>query len=396
MRPDAYYLKALAMGIPALLLGLQLSGWIGFIRVIRDGHADFRNLYTAGYMLRTGHAKELYRHEAQKRFQDEAVSHEQIAIPFLRPAYQALLFAPFSWLSFRKAYLLLLVFNLGLLGISYRLLRAHTSHLRELWAGLPLGMFLFLPIGAALMQGQDSILLLAILSCALVALDGGREGMAGAIVALGLFKFQLVIPIALLFLLWRRWQFIAGFSIAGIALAGLSIGIAGWTQSEEYAASLLNLGASSSLSSGLPLPVDHMANLHGLVTGIFGRKSFARPLLLVGVVAMVVVAGVRRRSGGEALAIAVSVATVISHYLFIHDMSLLLIPIVWALDRLLRRELDSGDRIRTCIVAVMFTSPALMSFAPGSFYLVAIPGIVFAVMMATVRASGEHDFGETV
>ena len=65
-----YYLKALVIGIPAIVLGLQISGWIGFLPVIRDGHADFRNLYTAGYMVRSGHGHDLYTYSEQKKFQD--------------------------------------------------------------------------------------------------------------------------------------------------------------------------------------------------------------------------------------------------------------------------------------------------------------------------------------
>src|SRR5437773_7577505 len=73
-----YYVKALTLGIPAILIGIQLAGWVGFFRVIVDGHADFRQLYIAGYMVRTGHSHQLYDYNAQKRFQDALVSQEQI------------------------------------------------------------------------------------------------------------------------------------------------------------------------------------------------------------------------------------------------------------------------------------------------------------------------------
>src|SRR5262245_35186262 len=89
-----YYVRALAMGIPAMMLGLQISMWVFLIPAILDGHSDFRQLYAAAYMVRTGHAGQLYDYESQKAFQDSLVSQAEIALPFVRPAYQALLFAP--------------------------------------------------------------------------------------------------------------------------------------------------------------------------------------------------------------------------------------------------------------------------------------------------------------
>src|SRR5712692_8010920 len=146
-----FYVKGLALGIPAILLGLQISGWIFFIPVITHGHFDFRQLYTGGYMLRSRHARELYDYDAQKTFQDALISREQIALPFNHLAYEALLFAPFSLLPFRTAYSAFLALNLALLTLSFRLLRPRMGNLARVWRWLPVAMFLgFLPLAAAL------------------------------------------------------------------------------------------------------------------------------------------------------------------------------------------------------------------------------------------------------
>ncbi len=71
-----YYVKGLALGIPAILLGLQISGWLFFIPVIMNGHNDFRQLYTGGYMLRLGYGHQLYDYDVQKSFVDKLVSPE--------------------------------------------------------------------------------------------------------------------------------------------------------------------------------------------------------------------------------------------------------------------------------------------------------------------------------
>ena len=380
MKPVPYYVKALALGIPAILLGLQLSGWIGFRAVINAGHPDFRNLYTAGYMVRSGHRRELYDYDAQKTFQDALVSHEQIAIPFIRPAYQALLFVPFSLLPFRLAYFAFLITNLGALAVCFRLLRPYMRHLAEMWPGLPPAMFLFIPIAAALMQGQDSIVLLALLVGALVALGRGHDLTAGALTGLGLFKFQLVTPIALLFFAWRRWRYSLGFALFTIVLGAISVWITGWLQFEVYIRSILNIGVSQSLSTGVPLPVNRMANLHGLVTGILGGDRFTAPIVVAVSAVILIRTAIKRPPCADALGTAITMSTVVSYYLFIHDMSVLLIPLVLTLDRFLESE-ETGDqsgRIRVRTAVVLFAAPACMSFIPNHFYLVAIPLLFFA------------------
>jgi hypothetical protein len=388
-----YYFTALAMALPAIMLGLQLSGWIGFLPMIRDGHADFRNLYAAGYMVRVGHGHELYDYAAQKKFQDALVSREQIAIPFVRPAYQALLFAPFSLLSFRQAYCAFLAFNLAALGLYFRLLRPYMDNLSRVWPGLPAGMFLFLPIAAALMQGQDSIILLTLMAGALACIQRGREYLAGVLVALGLFKFQFVIPVALLFLAWRRWRFSAAFAASAAMLATLSVWIAGAEQSVNYLRSVIQIGVSHGLTSGLPLAVDHMANLHGAVSGILGSSSFVLPLTIAISAATMILAASRRPQGAEAFLIAIPVSALVSYYMFIHDMSILLIPIALTLDRLTgagQTKYRYG-RLQITTAALLFVAPACMSFIPSNrFWVVSLPllAFTFAVCINSVQLRG--------
>ena len=375
-----YYLTALAMALPAIMLGLQLSGWIGFWPMIRDGHADFRNLYTAGYMVRLGHGDELYDYEAQKRFQDALISREDIAIPFIRPAYQALLFAPFSFLAFREAYFAFLVLNLATLGLCSRLLRPYTSNLSHVWPGLPGGMLLFLPIAAALMQGQDSIILLTLMAGALACLQHDRQYLAGALIALGLFKFQFVIPIALLFMAWRRWRFLLGFGISAAVLAAVSLWVSGARQTLNYASSVAHIGATQTLGSGLSLPVDHMANLHGAMAGIFANSPVVVPLTVVASAATMVFAATRRPAVADMLLIAIPVSALVSYYMFIHDMSVLQVPLALTLDKAVCEVKNRDQRTKVIAAGLLFAAPACMSFIPaGLFWIVSFPLLGFAL-----------------
>jgi hypothetical protein len=67
------------------------------------GHSDFRQLYAANHMVRAGDASELYDYRVQKIFQDTLAGNDELALPFISPAYQVLPFLSFSLLSYRSA-----------------------------------------------------------------------------------------------------------------------------------------------------------------------------------------------------------------------------------------------------------------------------------------------------
>src|SRR5207245_9841341 len=117
-----------------------------------------------------------------------------------------------------------------------RLLRPWTSNLRAEHKWLPIAIFAsFVPVASALMLGQDSILLLALLSASMLALEKERDFTAGALAGLGLFKFHLLVPLALLLLCWKRFRFVSGFSSVAVALALLSVWLASPAEVGFYA-----------------------------------------------------------------------------------------------------------------------------------------------------------------
>src|SRR5438477_1180371 len=114
------YLPDLLLGMLPILVGIQLLGWITFFpAALLHGHADFRQLYAAAYMVRTGHAAELYDARAQQQFQNVLVGNDEPALPFIRTAYQALVFVPFLLLQFSSAYLAFLTVNLVQLAMAF-------------------------------------------------------------------------------------------------------------------------------------------------------------------------------------------------------------------------------------------------------------------------------------
>ncbi len=393
-----YYVRGLALGVPAYLIGVHLWTWVFMLPTFLGGRADFRQLYTAGFMVRSGYASQLYDYDSQHRFQNALVSSADIALPFNHLSYEALLFAPFSLLPFRAAYFTFLGTNLALLSLCYRLLRPGMDKLADIFRWLPAAMFLgFLPVAAALMQGQDSILLLTLLVAATVALQRGADLTAGALVGFGLFKFQIVLPIALLLLLWRRWRFSAGFAVSAAAVGLISLWLVGLTGAETYVRSLIHMSVgltSAAAQFRYGISPAAMPNLRWLIFGLANTRLSAFWIQAVTVilsgatlVGVAILARTKKR-GVDAFLVVITVSTMVSYHLLIHDLSVMLIPVTLTLNRFIAAESteDSAGRLIARMSALMFIAPICISYIPGHFYVMSLPLAGFLLAIATVRS----------
>jgi hypothetical protein len=105
-----------------------------------------------------------------------------------------------------------------------------------------------------------------------------KDALAGFLTGLGLFKLQIVIPIALLFFLWKRWRFVWGFGISTAATAITTVLLVGIQGARQYASILLGMSLrpmseadALRIYSLSPLT---MLNLRGLLSAMFqGRIS---------------------------------------------------------------------------------------------------------------------------
>ena len=388
----AKYLRDFLLGILPIMFGAQLFGWIAFFPQALHGNSDFRQLYTAAYMIRTGRGHQLYDYQAQKQLQDALVSREELALPFIRPAYQAVVMVPFSLFRYRTAYLLFLALNLGLLALCFSLLRPHMRNLSAAWSWLPPAMlFTFLPVNVALMQGQDSILLLALLAAAFVALHAGREFAAGALVGLGLFKLQIVIPIAILFFAWRRRRCF-GFALSSAFAMGVSLWVIGLEQAKAFVHSLFAVGGAVAPAANqikFPLRTTLMANLRGLIAGLTAGKLSSTTILILTIslsAAVLLALAIRlcKQAPADAMLLAITASVVVSYYLFIHDLSVLLIPIALVLDRYIGLSAASGasDGFTAILAASIFVAPICLFLIPAHFYVAALPICALLLMLS--------------
>jgi hypothetical protein len=341
-------------------------------------------------MLRNGYGHQLYNPDLQTQLENVVVGPSDTPLPFNHLAYESLIFAPLSQSSYRTAYLIFLLVNVALLTGCFRLLQPWMGNLASVYWWLPAALYIaFLPIAVALIQGQDSIILLTLLALSFALLEREQEMMAGALAGLAVFKFQIAIPIFLLFLCWRCWRFVGGFALsagAAVAVSALLVGIA---QMNFYAHSLLSISVNATRSDYIrnAITPNSMPNLRGLIFGLANHhipNLWIQALVTIASIALftwISMQGQFRR-GSEALLVAVIAATLLSYHLFTHDLAILFIPISWVLNRYLVTESygSKGENSILCSGVLAFCAPLMECFFPRQIYLVSLPLLGFLIM----------------
>jgi hypothetical protein len=331
-------------------------------------------------MVRTHHAHDIY--DADKLLAEK----EQLAPlgrifnqPMDHPAYEALLFVPLSLLSYHAAFVMFILLNLFVVALCVRLLSPSFSVLSKRWTLFPaLLIASFFPITRTIVQGQDSVLLLALLAGAFVCMQKDKDVQAGLLTGLGLFKLQIVLPIALLFLLWKRWRFVWGFGISSAAAAVTTLLLVGVHGVREYGSILLGMSLrpmseAEALRSYSLSPLT-MLNLRGLLSAMFqGRISHwpLQALIVISSAAVLLIAARCRPS----LPLAIVATVLVSYHLNAQDASILFIPIGLCL---------CGDSVWASLAAIAALIVPISAIVPLYGYLGAIP--ILALSVAAYRS----------
>jgi hypothetical protein len=361
------------MALAFLMFLVSACGVLLMLPIAKSGHVDFRSFYTAGYMVRTGHSAELLDYAQTREFQNKVVSPADMALPFYHLPYESLIDVPFSFLGYRGAYYAFFATNLIFLAGTIWVLSPYLSPLREVWSYLPVAAVVcFLPVAIALIEGQDSLLLLVLLICANLALDRQKELGAGILVGLTLFKFQYALPIAFLFFVWRRWRFLTGFAISSAVVTGLSswlLGPSGLLHYVEYLS-----GTSSKFSAVndrlLGIHPEGMANLRGLAHAFSGGSvSMTNVITVVSSCVVLVWAAKRRPSFPGALL----AALLVSFHQMISDTSLLVLPAALALAGAVDTNRTPRAQLTAALASIALMGPTLLLFAGTRFYLLGLP-----------------------
>ena len=356
---------------------------------------DLRAFYAAGMIVRTGHASQLYSYDYEQQVQNAVVSPRAGALPFLYPPFSSILFVPLSFFSYRSAFYLLLLVNLALLVLSSALLRPWLRGFSgRHWFVLPAFYGVLFGVSIALMQGQISFVLLLIYSASYVLLRKKRLFASGIVLSLALIKFQIVLPILLLLILWRQWRCVCGFLAGAAAVATASVALVGRTGVEQYWRSMSSIAAQTATHVSQArarygmFPSD-MPNLHGFTYAVSHGATWGQAVDLAFSLLALTYAARQRAS----LLIALPAAMLVSYHMQPHDLTLLLLPLSFLVDDLLSEQPVSvrsgftshrnktGDRMLWGSLILLVLPLAAALLVTGRDYLVmfAVLGVLISV-----------------
>ena len=254
-----------------------------------------------------------------------------MALPYNHPPFEALVFLPLRRLPYLPAYLAWAAINVAFLFIAVRLLHPGASS-SAATTGLFVAALIFFPVFITLFQGQDLILLLLIVSAAYAFIKRGYDFRAGITLGLGLFRPELALPMTLLISVNRGKRFAAGFFIAAAGLTVISVAVVGWQCLLAYPGYVWHMERVHGHGSIVPAV---MPNFRGIVALLCRNKKVG--LLTTTLISVIVFAislqQIRSakisRSTERVFCAAVLCALLVSFHALIHDLALLVIPIMF-------------------------------------------------------------------
>jgi len=384
-----------AEALAVLLLLCVVSTLIGtrFSRSLQG--TDFPDFYCAARMVAEGQGHQLYNADAQRQYQARYAA--RVGTLYIHPPFEAPLYLAVAWLPLPRAYWLWTFLNLTFLALAARQL---TGALPWNWPVLFALSITFVPVLLCCIQGQDSLLLLSLIVLGFTSLRRGNAFAAGCWLGFGLFKFQLILPIALVLILTQskpaRSSLVKGFVLIAIALALLSAALCGWSVFLAYPEFLLHL-RQQAFAGVVP---QAMANFRGLMFLLFHQNQshlFLAALFIGSVAAFVkTIAHWNRpcelqtesRLDAFDLAFASTIlfAVLVSYHLNPHDLSLCLLPIFLIFRRQPTRPASAAQWISLALLGILFLPPLhLWALNLGAYALVAIPILTLFLISSSTR-----------
>jgi len=359
-------------------------------------NTDFVNFYAAASIVRSGNGAKLY----QQNTQDAAVRSvlgRDLSEYFLHPPFEAAALAPLASLSIERAFVVWTAINVAALALLPLVLMPCIPLVdRRPYFGL-LG-FCFLPVLIALTLGQDSILLLFIISLSYLLMHKQMDVGSGLVLALMAIKFQYLIVLVPLLLMSRKWRAGAGLGLGCASLAFLSALVTGWHGLWHYFRFVHTIDTLR--GPGAPNPA-LMVNVRGFLVGAgWAPHSLVYPAagaaVLLGLGAVCARTASVTPKNGLVFAVYIAVALTAAPYAHFPDMTLLLLPVLLAMDRLVDTGMGSiRARLIACACASLFLWPVLLLALGGHYWWNSRIYLIFPVIVFFIAAlMSEIHFGE--
>lgn len=380
-------LKAVAIGLILALTALTVRHWHGTFMYghppCDDCRSDFPCFYAAAKLIRQMPSS-LYDDASQLAIQktiDPRIGDS--ILPFTYPPLTAVVYMPLGWLPFSEAFLAITLTNLLLLAFSFRLLITTLQLTRQQSAWLILSGLCNFGVHSVLLQGQTSLIVLALLAIFTAAIQERRQIGAGLSAALLFVKPQLLGVPFLILLSRRRWLALVIASLAVTTLAVSSIVVVGWPAILDYMNLLTTYLTKEHGYGSYP---ESMQNLRAVAQYLVSY-SWALKLWLV-LVAPVVAAMffLNARTGTDPKFATVQwIGNFIASVLVVphfnaHDLAILIIPAAFALKIF-------GDPVPSWLIALMIATGVypLVALATGNFLPPLVPVALLVILFFCAR-----------
>jgi len=379
----------LAVFLGTMLLLHLIIAW-GSRSLISKGYPDFTIFYSAGKIVGSGLGPQLYDESTQYRIQQEfaaGVTTRQGPLPYNHPPFEALLFVPITWFPYAIAFVLWDILNILVLLALLPLLRPYLPLLRRASPmSLLFGSLAFFPVFIALLQGQDILVLVLLLTLTFVSLKRKRDFAAGCWLGFGLFRLHFVLPFVPILLLQKKYKAILGIAAMALVLAVVSAMVVGWRATVDYPGYVLHVEhIMGQRKTALPIG---MPNLRGLVDSLPLRRSSAtlRNSILAATSLALILFGASRWKMSEAVifdlgfSLCVIITIVVGYHAFAYDLSLLLVPVLLVMNFCSERDTGMSQWALVGPILILFLTPLQMFLGLHSarYSLVALVLLVWA------------------
>jgi hypothetical protein len=308
------------------------------------------------------------------------LEHPESRVDALHPPFEVIMFLPLARLPYTKAFLAWTVVNMATFWLVLVVLWKFLPGLHAKFEIAALVCGLSFPVIVCVFDGQNSLLLLLLFSLSFAALDQGRTVLSGVFLALGLFKFHLVLPILALLLVARHWRMIWGFCCGTLALLVGSFAVDGISSTLRYFPFLLRYGHQISTNGSKKNTV--MPNIRGFVSVVSGPfNNVEAQLAIVAVVSVALFAAVvvwqwkfRNTSAALQFSAAIVVTSLVSYLLFPYNAVILILPFLAVASEFATGEYSMKLRRAFAILAWVTGATVIV----GNFF-VSVPSLCLTV-----------------
>ena len=314
-KPKLSYRRSLISSLAAALILCGVWTVLGSLVVPMAIRVDFLTIYTEARMASKGEYARLHDPVLMQRRMKE-IDPEPQAGPVVRPHFYAFLISPLARLSHHTAFWIWIGIQVSLLFACWAWAVVRFGPYALIWGALSI------PCCLGIAHGQDCVLMLAIAIGGYALAKKKSYWAAGAVLALALMKFHLVLFLAPAMLLGRRWKMFGGFAGMAATLVGWCYLLGGAKGLENYAALLRN----KDLEKLNPAP-DLMISVQGLLANLHADFEVLRIVLGLVVVIAAGFALKERQPLWRWMSLAITASLFAAPHVYGYDAAMMVLPI---------------------------------------------------------------------